>query len=84
MRRVGALLILLFTLAGCSSNAVPTSSDAVTALDYLGKQPGVTELVVEGNSVFVIFEKKKPKDWKAILEAAALAGEKATGSEFTA
>jgi hypothetical protein len=84
MRRVIGGLILLCTLAGCSSNTAPTSSDAVTALEYLGHQPGVAEHVVEGNGVFVIFEQKKPKDWKAILEAAAVAGEKATGEEFTA
>lgn len=84
MFRVLGVLAVLTALAGCSTNTVPTSSAAVTALGYLGKQAGVGEHVVEGNGVYVIFEKQKPKDWKAILEAAALAGEKATGAEFTA
>jgi hypothetical protein len=84
MRRIVSLLIPVCLLAGCSSNTVPTSAAAVTALEYLGKQPGVAEHVVEGNGVFVIFEQRKPRDWKAVLEAAALAGEKATGAEFTA
>jgi hypothetical protein len=78
------VLILLSMSAGCASNTVPTSSDAVAALAYLDRQPGVAEHVVEGNGVFVIFEPKRPKDWKAILEAAAIAGQKATGEDFTA
>jgi len=84
MRRIVSVSILLLVLAGCSSNTVPTSSTAVAALEYLAKQPGVTEHVVEGNGVFVIFDQKRPKDWKTILEAAALAGDKAIGAEFTA
>lgn len=84
MRYFVGVPMLLVVLAGCSSNTVPTSSEAVAALEYLGKQPGVAEHVVEGNGVFVIFDKTKPKDWKTILEEAALAGEKATGAEFTA
>ena len=84
MRRIAGVLILLCLWAGCSSNTARTSSDAVAALEYLGQQSGIAQHVVEGNGVFVIFEQKKPKDWKVILEAAALAGQKATGEEFTA
>ncbi len=84
MRRIFRVLVAGSLLAGCSSNAAPTSSDAVAALEYLEKQPGVADHIFEGNGVFVIFEQKKPKDWKGILETAALVGEKATGAEFTA
>jgi hypothetical protein len=85
MNRLFWLALLAVATASCTpSNTIATSSDAVDALAYLKDRDGVIEHVVEGNSVSVIFAKPPPKDWKSILEEAALAGNKATSEEFTA
>ena len=76
---------MVATLSGCfHSNSISTASSAVEALQYLDEQDGVIAHEVDGNCVFVIFPKPPPEDWKAILDNAALAGNKATGYEFIA
>jgi hypothetical protein len=85
MNRLLWLMLLATATGGCTpSNTVPTSPDAVEALTYLKDRGGVVEHAVEGNSVFVIFGTPPPKDWKTILDAAALTGNEATGEEFMA
>lgn len=77
--------IMLAVSPGCRrSNQAPTSTAAVKALESLGERDGVAWHEVEGNSVFVGFLTPLPKDWKEILEEAAITGSSATQHEFHA
>jgi hypothetical protein len=78
-------IVAVAAVSGCfHSNSIATSSSAVEALKDLDEQEGVLMHEVEGNCVFVIFLKPPPKDWQAVLDQAALAGNAATEGEFIA
>ena len=78
-------IALLLTLPACNRARRPrTSSSAVRALAELDDREGVLWHEVEGDNVFVGLPAPLPKDWKEILEEAAILGSSATLKEFHA
>ncbi len=78
-------VVFLLTLPACNRARRPrTSSSAVQALAEFGDRDGVLWHEVEGDNVFVGLPAPLPKDWKEILEEAAILGSSATLKEFHA
>jgi hypothetical protein len=78
-------LVLTLALPACNrARRLRTSSSAVQALAELDDREGVLWHEVEGDNVFVGFPAPLPKDWKEILEEAAILGSSATLQEFHA